>query len=106
MASASKAPKTRDKEIANVYRTMQVKGTPEDLITEIAKGMVTQAEISTRIGTARREGRLEERKRQEEERVNLIKKNLQKGKTPEDVSDFLDISLSQVLEIQRELQNA
>lgn len=109
MASASKAPKTRDKEIANVYRTMLVKGTPEDLITEIAKGMVTQAEISTRIGTARREGRLEERKLQEEqhqmERVNLIKKNLQKGKTPEDVADFLDIPLSQVLKIQQELES-
>ncbi len=41
-----------------------------------------------------------------EERNNLIKKNLQKGKTPEDVSDFLDIPLSQVLEIQQELRNA
>ena len=50
--------------------------------------------------------RAEERKRQEEERCNLIKKNLQKGKTPEDVSDFLDIPLSQVLEIQQELRNA
>ena len=63
-----------------------------------------------RIVLAHQEGREEERKLQEEERqmerVNLIKKNLQKGKIPEDVSDFLDIPLSQVLEIQRELQNA
>jgi len=40
------------------------------------------------------------------ERVNLIKKNLLKGKTPEDLADTFDISLSQVLEIQQELQNA
>ena len=55
----------------------------------------------------REEGREEERKQQEEqhrmERVNLIKKNLQKGKTPEDLADTFDIPLSQVLEIQREL---
>ncbi len=51
--------------------------------------------------------REEERKLQEEqhrmERMNLIKKNLQKGKTPEDLADTFDIPLSQVLEIQREL---
>ncbi len=53
-----------------------------------------------RIVLAHQEG-LEEGR--EEERRNLIKKNLQKGKTPEDVADFLDIPLSQVLEIWREL---
>lgn len=50
--------------------------------------------------------RAEERKKQEEERRNLIKKNLQKGKTPEDLADTFDVPLSQVLELQQELQNA
>jgi len=114
MASTSKAPKTQDKVIGDVYSRMMVKGTQSELITEIAKIMVTQAEISTRIGTARREGREEGRKeglengrkQNEEQRRNLIARKLQKGETPEHIADFLEIPLSQVLEIQKELQKA
>lgn len=50
--------------------------------------------------------RAEERKKQEEERRNLIKENLQKGYAANMIADFLKIPLSQVLEIQQELQNA
>ncbi len=56
-----------------------------------------------RIVLAHQEGREEERKLQEEQLRNLIKKNLQKGKTPEDLADTFDIPLLQVLEIQQDL---
>lgn len=56
MAKAEKAPKTGDKVIANVYRQMKVQESTENFVTEVATGMVTQAEISTRLGSARRAG--------------------------------------------------
>ena len=74
----------------------------ELLEAQVACTMSIDEQIG-RIVLAHQEG-LEEGR--EEERRKLIKKNLQKGKTPEDVSDFLDIPLSQVLEIQQELRNA
>lgn len=57
MAKAQKAPRTGDKVIADVYRQMKVQESPENFVTEVATGMVTQAEISTRLGSARRAGR-------------------------------------------------
>ena len=57
MAKAQKAPRTGDKVIADVYRQMKVRESPEYFVTEVATGMVTQAEISTRLGSARRAGR-------------------------------------------------
>ena len=56
MAKAEKAPEVKDKVILDVYTQMQVQDSPENIVTEVATGMVTQAEISTRLGTARRAG--------------------------------------------------
>ncbi len=56
MAKAERAPEVKDKVILDVYSQMQVQESPEELVTEVATGMVTQAEISTRLGTARRAG--------------------------------------------------
>ncbi len=103
-------PKTQNEAILAAYDRLRVRRTPKEILAKMEDRMVTQFDIDCCIDDAFSKGREEERKLQEEqhqmERVNLSKKNLQKGKTPEDVSDFLDIPLSQVLEIQQELQNA
>lgn len=94
MATAVKTPGVRDKVIADVYSRMKVKRSPKKLITEVATGMVTQAEISTRLGTARREGR-------EEGRRDIIRKLLSKGKSLKEIADLLDVSRSEVLAASR-----
>lgn len=89
MASAKDAPKTKDPVIADVYRRMMVSAMEKNFITEVATSMVTEAEISTRIGTARREGREEACKEMAKamlaDGVSLDKIVVYSGLTPEEI---------------------
>ena len=92
MASAKDAPKTKDPVIADVYSRLAVSALEKNFITEIATGMVTEAEISTRIGTARREGR-------EEARLGDAEALLRYGDSVEKVSLVLKLPLEKVQEL-------
>lgn len=92
MASAKDAPKTKDPVIADVYSRLAVNALEKNFITEIATGMVTEAEISTRIGTARREGR-------EEARLSDAEAFLREGDSVERVARVLKLPLEKVQEL-------
>ncbi|MCQ2090768.1 MAG: hypothetical protein MJY93_11065 [Fibrobacter sp.] len=92
MASAKDAPKTKDPIIADVYSRLAVSALEKNFITEIATGMVTEAEISTRIGTARREGR-------EEANLSAAEAFLRYGDSVEKVSLVLKLPLEKVQEL-------
>ncbi|MCQ2092774.1 MAG: hypothetical protein MJY85_08865 [Fibrobacter sp.] len=92
MASAKDAPKTKDPVIADVYSRLAVNALEKNFITEIATGMVTEAEISTRIGTARREGR-------EEANLSAAEALLRDNDTVERVSRVLKLPLEKVQEL-------
>ncbi len=96
MASAKDAPKTKDPVIADVYRRMMVNALEKNFIKEIAAGMVTEAEIKTRIGTARREGREEGR---DEARLGDAEALLRYGDSVEKVSLVLKLPLEKVQEL-------
>lgn len=96
MASAKDAPKTKDPVIADVYSRLAVNALEKNFITEIATGMVTEAEISTRIGTARREGRDEGR---DEARLSDAEAFLRYGDSVEKVSLVLKLPLEKVQEL-------
>ena len=104
--SSNKLPAFNDRVLDDAVARITVDpGKDKELLeAQVACTMSIDEQIG-RIVLAREE----ERKLQEDlhrmERVNLIKKNLLKGKTPEDLADTFDIPLSQVLEIQQELQN-
>lgn len=93
MASAKDAPKTKDPVIADVYRRMMVSALEKNFITEVATGMVTEAEISTRIGTARREGREEGR---EEACKEMAKAMLAEGDSVEIVAKCTGLSPEEI----------
>ncbi len=92
MASAKDAPKTKDPVIADVYSRLAVNALEKNFITEIATGMVTEAEISTRIGTARREGR-------DEARLSDAEALLRDNDPVERVSRVLKLPLEKVQEL-------
>ncbi|MCQ2091998.1 MAG: Rpn family recombination-promoting nuclease/putative transposase [Fibrobacter sp.] len=92
MASAKDAPKTKDPVIADVYRRMMVNALEKNFIKEIAAGMVTEAEIKTRIGTARREGR-------EEARLGDAEAFLRDGDSVDRVARVLKLPLEKVQEL-------
>ena len=64
----------------------------KNFIKEIAAGMVTEAEIKTRIGTARREGR-------EEAKLSAAEALLRYGDSVEKVSLVLKLPLEKVQEL-------
>ena len=104
MASAKDAPKTKDPVIADVYSRLAVNALEKNFITEIATGMVTEAEISTRIGTARREGREEGREEGrkegcEETKFSDAEALLRYGDSVEKVSLVLKLPLEKVQEL-------
>lgn len=110
MANALEAPKSCDEVIADVYNRMRIKNSPDNMITEIAAGMIAEEEISTRLGTARREGREEGRKEgrkeglkegKKEGRREMILNILRKGKAPKKIAEFLEIPLTEVLAAQK-----
>ncbi|MCQ2105403.1 MAG: Rpn family recombination-promoting nuclease/putative transposase [Fibrobacter sp.] len=100
MASAKDAPKTKDPVIADVYSRLAVNALEKNFITEIATGMVTEAEISTRIGTARREGREEGHKEGcEETKFSDAEALLRDNDPVERVSRVLKLPLEKVQEL-------
>jgi len=97
MASAATAPATKDPIIADVYRRMMVKAMEKNFIKEIATGMVTEAEIKTRIGTARREGR-------EEATNKHVVNALLGGKLSiEEIAAYNEVSVDYVRQLQSNL---
>ncbi|PWJ57287.1 hypothetical protein BGX12_15613, partial [Fibrobacter sp. UWR4] len=100
MASAKDAPKTKDPVIADVYRRMMVNALEKNFIKEIAAGMVTEAEIKTRIGTARREGREEGREEgRDEARLGDAEAFLRDGDSVDRVARVLKLPLEKVQEL-------
>ncbi len=99
MASAKAAPKTSDPIIADVYSRMKVSLHENNFITEIATGMVTEAEISTRIGTARREGK-------DEARYEDAEAFLREGDSIERVARVLKLPVEKVQELADKIKNA
>jgi len=97
MASATVAPATNDPIIADVYSRMMTSAMEKNFIKEIAAGMVTEAEIKTRIGTARREG-------QEKTTRKHVINALRGGKLSiEDIAAYNEVSVDYVLKIQSDL---
>jgi|GEM_PF-2096142 len=99
MASAKAAPKTSDPIIADVYSRMKVSHHENNFITEIATGMVTEAEISTRIGTARREGK-------DEARYEDSEALLRDGLPVDRVARVLKLPVEKVQELADKIKNA
>ncbi|SHL55893.1 hypothetical protein SAMN05720468_1514, partial [Fibrobacter sp. UWEL] len=95
-ASATSAPKTTDKAIADAYSRLQVKNASRNLITEIARDMVTKAEILTRINDARVEGVTEANKA-------TARRMLAKNMSIEDIVEITTLSQADVLELQKEM---
>ena len=56
MPTANRIPKGKDEVLEDVYERMRVRNSASTFITEVAADMVTKEEVSTRLGTARREG--------------------------------------------------
>lgn len=56
MPTAKRIPANIDSVLKDVYERLQVKNSPKRFIAKVAKDMVDKREISTRLGTARREG--------------------------------------------------
>ena len=61
-----------------------MKNSPKRFIAKVAKDMVDKREISTRLGTARREGAEQERKKFEAEKQKMAEYFRSRG-VPEDV---------------------
>ncbi len=56
MPKAKRIPANIDKVLKDVYELLLVKHSPKRFIAKVARDMVDKREISTRLGTARREG--------------------------------------------------
>ena len=56
MPTAKRIPANIDKVLKDVYERLLVKHSPKRFIAKVARDMVDKREISTRLGTARREG--------------------------------------------------
>ena len=56
MPTAKRIPTNIDKVLKDVYERLLVNKSPKRFIAKVAKDMVDKREISTRLGTARREG--------------------------------------------------
>ena len=56
MPTAKRIPANIDSVLKDVYERLLVKNSPKRFIAKVAKDMVDKREISTRLGTARREG--------------------------------------------------
>lgn len=85
MADATEAPQDVDDVLADVYERMLVANSSNTFISEVAQGMVTEAEISTRIGTAYDKGALDAKKK-------IAKKMLAKGRPISEISEFTGLA--------------
>ena len=56
MPTAKRIPTNIDKVLKDVYERLLVNKSPKRFIAKVARDMVDKREISTRLGTARREG--------------------------------------------------
>ena len=56
MPMAKRTPKGLDGVMDDVYERMKIKNAASNFVKKVATHMVTKEEISTRLGTARREG--------------------------------------------------
>lgn len=84
MPTAKRIPANIDSVLKDVYERLQVKNSPKRFIAKVAKDMVDKREISTRLGTARREGAEQERKKFEAEKQKMAEYFRSRG-VPEDV---------------------
>ena len=82
MPKAKRIPANIDKVLKDVYELLLVKHSPKRFIAKVARDMVDKREISTRLGTARREGIAEGEARGEAKMNKILKFLRSKGVSP------------------------
>ena len=82
MPTAKRIPTNIDKVLKDVYERLLVKKSPKRFIAKVARDMVDKREISTRLGTARREGIAEGEARGEAKTNKILKFLRSKGVSP------------------------
>ena len=82
MPTAKRIPTNIDKVLKDVYERLLVNKSPKRFIAKVAKDMVDKREISTRLGTARREGIAEGEARGEAKTNKILKFLRSKGVSP------------------------
>ncbi len=82
MPTAKRIPTNIDKVLKDVYERLLVNKSPKRFIAKVARDMVDKREISTRLGTARREGIAEGEARGEAKTNKILKFLRSKGVSP------------------------
>ena len=85
MPTAKRIPANIDKVLKDVYERLLVKKSPKRFIAKVARDMVDKREISTRLGTARREGEARGEARGEANGISKVLKLLRSKRVSPDV---------------------
>ena len=85
MPTAKRIPTNIDKVLKDVYERLLVNKSPKRFIAKVAKDMVDKREISTRLGTARREGIAEGEARGKAKGIVAVLKLLRSKRVSPDV---------------------